>query len=289
MGECHQKRQALGVERLSLFVEVLTRRKLIAAISFIFICISNAHAGPPFQTDDPEPVDFQHYEVYLFGTFDHSGGSTSAQVPALELNYGAAPNLQLHIVVPAAYASSGPNYGIGDIELGAKYRFVQETKTRPQIGVFPFLEIPSGNGHLGLGNGSTWARLPVWLQKSFGPWTSYGGAGYQINHASGMKDSVYGGWLVQRELNKRWTLGTEFFSQSAQAIDARGSTFWDGGGYLNFPSIKGLSLLFMAGHTIAGERHTIGYLGLYYTWREKGGAAPQPQTGGGSMFVSRTH
>ena len=27
-----------------------------------------------------------------------------------------------------------------------------------------------------------------------------------------------------------------------------------------------LSLLFMLGHTITGERHTVGYLGLYYTW-----------------------
>jgi len=26
-----------------------------------------AWAGPPFQTDDPEPVDFRHYEFYVFG------------------------------------------------------------------------------------------------------------------------------------------------------------------------------------------------------------------------------
>lgn len=250
----------------------------------VVIFSSVAYAGPPFQTDDPEPVDFHHYEAYLFGIFDHTSGSTFAQMPALEFNYGAAPNLQLHIIIPAAYATPGTNYGIGDIEFGAKYRFVQETKKRPQIGVFPFLEVPSGNGRLGLGNGSTWARLPVWLQKSFGPWTTYGGAGYQINHAPGMKDSIFGGWLVQRELSKRWTLGTEIYSQSAQAADARETTFWDGGGYLNFPSIKGLSLLFMTGHTIAGESHTIGYLGLYYTWGPKDSGTPQPETGGGSLF-----
>jgi hypothetical protein len=25
-------------------------------------------AGPPFLTDDPEPVPFRHYEAYVFGT-----------------------------------------------------------------------------------------------------------------------------------------------------------------------------------------------------------------------------
>jgi hypothetical protein len=25
-----------------------------------------ARAGPPFQTDDPTPVDFAHYEAYVF-------------------------------------------------------------------------------------------------------------------------------------------------------------------------------------------------------------------------------
>jgi hypothetical protein len=248
----------------------LIRRGLFLLCLCGCILVSQAHAGPPFQTDDPVPVDLRHYEAYLFGTFDHSGGSTSAQLPAFEFNVGAAPNLQLHIVVPIAYVNPDGAYGVGDVELGAKYRFVQETKTRPQIGVFPFLELPTGDSNRGLGNGQTWARLPVWLQKSAGPWTTYGGVGYQINHAPGMKDSVFGGWLVQRDLNKRITLGSEIYSQQAQAVGTRETTYWDGGGYLNFS--KGLSLLFMGGHTIAGDRHTIGYLGLYYTWgpKEKG-------------------
>ncbi len=235
---------------------------------------SAAYAGPPFQTDDPQPVDFHHYEAYLFGTTDHSSGLTFSMVPAFEFNMGAAPNLQLHIIVPLAYLSPDGNYGIGDVELGAKYRFVQETKKRPMIGVFPFLELPTGNSQLGLGNGQVWAKLPLWLQKSFGPWTTYGGAGYQINNAPGAKDSAYAGWLVQRDLNKHVTLGTEIFSQQAQQISSRETTFIDAGGYWNLPK-KGLSILFMGGHTVAGERHTIGYLGLYYTWGPKDTGKPE--------------
>ena len=33
----------------------------------------------------------------------------------------------------------------------------------------------------------------------------------------------------------------------------------------------------MLGHTVAGENHTVGYLGLYYTWgRDQTGPQPPP-------------
>jgi hypothetical protein len=238
-----------------------------------------AAAGPPFQTDDPEPVPLHHYEAYVFSVLDRSDGATFLQAPAFEFNVGAAPNLQLHVVVPMAYESAGGAFGVGDVELGVKYRFVQETRGRPQVGAFPMLELPTGDGARGLGNGRLWARLPVWLQKSVGPWTSFGGVGYEVNHAPGMKDSVFGGWLLQRTLGPRLTLGGEVFSQQSQAVGGRGTTFVDGGGYLD---LKGaLSLLFMLGHTVAGESHTVGYLGLYYTWgHDRTRPVPPPQAAG---------
>jgi hypothetical protein len=226
-----------------------------------------AWAGPPFQTDDPEPVEYHHYEAYAFGTFDHSAASTYSELPAAEFNMGVAPNLQLHIIVPGAYLYPSDAYGIGDVELGAKYRFVQENSKWPQVGAFPLLELPTGNSRRGLGNGQVWARLPLWLQKSYGPWTTYGGAGYQINNAPGMKDSLFAGWLIQRQLNKRITLGAEVYHQESQAAGARQTTFTDAGGYYNFT--QNFSLLFMLGHTVTGETHTVGYLGLYWTWEKK--------------------
>jgi hypothetical protein len=236
-----------------------------------------AFAGPPFQTDDPEPVPFHHYEAYAFGITDRASDGTFSQLPAFEFNYGAAPNLQLHIIVPGAYVTPDDNFGLGDIELGVKYRFVQEGKWRPQIGSFTMLEIPSGNGQKGLGNGQVWARLPVWIQKSFGKWTTYGGVGYQVNHAPGMKDSLFAGWLAQKQLNKKWTLGGEVYHQESQAIGARQTTFTDAGGYYFFTD--NLQLLFMLGHTVTGERHTVGYLGLYYTWgNDKKGGSPDGNT-----------
>jgi hypothetical protein len=217
-------------------------------------------------------VPLNHYEVYLFGTVDRGNGLTDWGIPAAEFNIGAAPNLQLHVVIPGAYVNPGGAFGIGDVEVGAKYRFIQESKNRPEVGIFPMLELPTGNSRMGLGNGQLWARLPLWVQKSYGLWMTYGGVGYQINRAPGMKDSLFTGWLVQRQISKRLALGTEIYHQEAQAINAHQTTFVDSGGYYNFS--EKLSLLFMLGHTVAGERHTGGYLGLYYTWGRHSSASP---------------
>lgn len=249
------------------------RHHLGRVLWLIVVGSTTVFAGPPFQTDDPEPVPWHHYEAYLFGTVDRSRGMSSWILPAMEFNMGAAPNLQLHVVIPGSYVTPQGSYGIGDIELGAKYRFIQETATCPQVGVFPMLEVPTGSSRLGLGNGQVWARLPLWVQKSYGPWTTYGGAGYQINHAPGMKDSLFAGWLVQRQLTKRLILGSEIYHQEAQLLGGRQATFVDPGGYYNVR--ENLSLLFMLGRTVSGERHTVGYLGLYYIWGREQSASSE--------------
>src|SRR6202051_1719659 len=69
----------------------------------VLISVSTASlAGPPFQTDDPEPIDYRNYEFYTFATSDGTGIETDAAGPAIEFNYGALPNVHLHIIVPVA-------------------------------------------------------------------------------------------------------------------------------------------------------------------------------------------
>ncbi len=225
------------------------------------------HAGPPFFTDDPEPVGYRHNEFYLFSTLDRSYGTDTTQGPAIEYNRGVVKDTQFHVVVPlsgVSPANGGDVFGLGDVELGIKYRFVQETTNRPQIGTFPMVEIDTGSAARGLGNGRTWYRLPLWIQKSWGPWTSYGGGGRDFNRAPGMQDSWFGGALIQRDLSSRLTLGGEVFRQNAQVIGGRGYTLANLGGYYNFT--PDFSLLFSGGRSVAGEQHTVAYLGLYWTW-----------------------
>lgn len=245
--------------------------RLLPALLLLATGIARVHAGPPFYTDDPDPVDYRHNEFYVFSTSDRSDGSDAVTGPAIEYNRGIARNMQFHVVLPFSYfapAVGGSAFGFGDIEVGIKYRLLDETRDRPQIGIFPMAELATGSATRGLGNGRTWYRLPLWAQKSWGPWTSCGGGGLDINHAPGMQNSWFGGLLVQRDIGPKLTLGGEVFRQNAQALANRGYTLLNLGGYYNFT--PDFSLLFSAGGSVVGARHGVAYLGLYWTWASRG-------------------
>ncbi|MGA2746006.1 MAG: transporter [Candidatus Sulfotelmatobacter sp.] len=242
-------------------------------------------AGPPFQTDDPAPVDFRHFEFYQFSTVSSTPVETDPTGPAFEFNWGAVPNLQLHIILPfgAALPSNNPiyrpggvgpsAYGLTDTETGAKYRFVQETKRRPQIGMYPMVELPTGSYSRGLGVGKVWYKLPLWIQKSWGEWTAYGGGGYQVVPQQQYRDFLYAGGLLQRNLGKKLTLGSEIFSHQKEGFatpQTQSSTMVDFGGYYYIKN-PGLQLLFAYGHSVIGQTENYAYLGLYQTWGKSSG------------------
>lgn len=227
-----------------------------------------ALAGPPFLTDDPVPIPYRHKEFYVFSTLDKTADGKTIQGPAIEFNYGFAPDFMVHMVIPYTmfYPDAGETgRGLGDIELGVKYRFLRESATTPQVGVFPFVELPTGSAARGTGNGRVWYRIPVWAQKSWGAWTTDFGGGYVVDSAPGTRDYWFGGWLLQRVISNSLTLGGEVFAQQASTVPGAGSTFLTFGGYYGM-HFCGCQLLFDGGRTIAGETHTVAYLGLYWTW-----------------------
>jgi hypothetical protein len=246
----------------------MSKRHWALAFALVFATTPLAWAGSPFLTDDPETVPYHHKEFYIFSTLDEAPDRKTIQAPAFEFNFGVVPDLQLHLEAPytSVYPERGSaEQGIGDTEVGIKYRFVDEVGNRPQVGIFPAAELPTGDADRGLGNGRLWWRLPLWVQKSWGAWTSYGGGGYAVNHAPGMRDYWFGVWLLQRQLNEHLTLGGEVFAQQADVEDGKSSTLLNFGGTYDIRTC-GCSLLFSGGHSVAGEVHTVAYVGLYWTW-----------------------
>jgi hypothetical protein len=207
-------------------------------------------AGPPFITDDPEPVDCGHWEVYGFSMATQVKGDTSGTLTGVEVNYGAAPNLQLHVIAPLAFDASsggGMQIGAGDLELGAKYRFIDPGPDDwwPQVGAFPLVELPISDAQRGLGSGHWREFLPVWIQKDFGAWTTYGGGGYWINPGTGNRNYWFFGWLLQRQLTARLALGGEVFHQTADKIGGKDTSGFNGGGIYDFT--ENYHLLFSVG------------------------------------------
>lgn len=188
------------------------------AVGISLFAASPAWAGPPFVTDDPEPTEYKHSEMYL-AVERESSDSGRVLTPMLEYNYGAMPDLQLSITLPYAYnkpAGQAMENGPGDVVLGAKYRFWQETENRPMASIYPVYVLANGNANKGLGNGATQFFLPVWLQKSWGDWTTYGGGGYWFNNAPGVSGRWYAGWEIQKKVSERTTLGAEITHMSEQ-------------------------------------------------------------------------
>jgi hypothetical protein len=216
----------------------------------LLIVLGSAWAGPPFITDDPEPVDLEHWEVYTFSAGALGSNDASGLGPAMEVNYGAAPNLQLHVIVPLAFdapAGSCTRLGLGDTELGVKYRLVTSGPDDwwPQVGVFPLVEVPTGDAKRGLGAGETQVFLPVWLQKDWGKWTTYGGGGYWINPGSGNRNYWFAGWELQRQVTDKLALGVEVFHQTASMMGRGGSSGFNVGIIYDFTGHE--HLLFSTG------------------------------------------
>ncbi len=77
------------------------------AAALLALSIDRVAAGPPFQTDDPEPVSCQHFEFYTLTTGTAMRGDTQGIAPGFEFNYGVIPNGQVHIVAPFTFDSPG--------------------------------------------------------------------------------------------------------------------------------------------------------------------------------------
>jgi hypothetical protein len=222
-------------------------------------------AGPPFVTDDPEPVELRHWEVYLASQDAFGAGGLTGTAPHVEVNYGAAPGLQLHVIAPLALSAGGgmaAHYGPGDIELGAKYRFLDEERFWVQAGTFPIATLPTGSESRGLGEGSATILLPLWLQKSLGPWTTYGGAGYHLRTANG-EDAWFLGWEVQRRIGAL-ALGAEVYRDTDSARTLAGATGFGLGAVLDFSDLQ--HLLLSLGRQGGGPRAIHAYLAWQLTF-----------------------
>jgi hypothetical protein len=239
---------------------------IAASLSFI-LGTGVLWAGPPFSTDDPETPEYRHWEFYIASQYAKDDEGKSGTAPHFELNYAALPDVMLHTIVPLAW--NKPNdesskYGLGDVELGVKYRFIHESDMIPQVGTFPTLTLPTGDEDRGLGEGRAKLFLPLWFQKSWGPWSSYAGGGYWINPGDNRKNYWFTGWQVQREFSELLAVGAEIFYVTADTEDGGDSSGFNVGAIINLAEAH--HLLFSIGEDIHGSNDLVMYIGYQLTF-----------------------
>ncbi len=240
--------------------------KYISLSAMLFLLLNTeSFAGPPFNTDDPQTVDFRHWEYYISSINTFQPRAWTGTSPHFEVNYGLIPNVQIHLLLPMNYSyiqQAGTNFGYASTEFGFKYRFVQETKNRPQVGVFPIIEIPTIK-NTEFGNGRAQIFIPVWAQKSWGKLTTYGGAGFWINPGTGNKNWIFSGWELQYDFTPAFTFGGELYYHSANTADSRSATGFNLGGSINFT--EKFHLIYSIGHSITNDSFMSSYAGLLWT------------------------
>jgi hypothetical protein len=243
-------------------MKIILKRVLTLFSSLLIIQF--CQAGPPFNTDDPEPVGLKHWEYYLSTMHIIQPGFSSGTLPHFEMNYGIIPNGQFHMELPMNYTftqSKDFKYGYSNTELGFKYRFFQNTDKSFQIGVFPIFEIPTIRNKYFDNNIQIY--LPVWIQKSWKKWTTYGGCGYWINTGNNNKNWLYTGWEVQYDLSEHFTLGGELFYKTASTVTGNSSAGFNLGGLINFSDH--LHLIYSFGHSITKDKSFMSYIGFLVT------------------------
>jgi hypothetical protein len=266
-GKFWDKKLSVTSKTKSRYVgQVWTAALLLAALAE-----TPAFAGPPFVTDDPEPVAYRTWEINYGATFGRSAAGTAGALPGFDINYGAYPGLQLHAQPQLAYAfHEGTHaYGLGDTELGVKYRLTAATDDERawMVAVYPMLELPTGSARRNLGAGARSVYLPVWLQTTRGAWTVFGGGGYRKSAAPDAHNAWAGGLTLLYQASDRLQLGGEVFGSTRDADEARGSVGFNLGGV--YRMAHGLGLLFSVGHGLRNAGATnrgAAYLGIRATY-----------------------
>jgi hypothetical protein len=196
------------------------RFRLAGGCSALLLALISAPAtaGPPYVTDDPEPTETGHWEIYGYTQGTRVGGETLGE-NGLDINYGGAKDLQLTVVVPFEYdADHSTRGGLGDLQLGAKYKFIHQDDKGwlPDVSFFPHVYLPTSTGYFG--DGRTGWFLPLWAEKDIGKWSTFGGGGYTFNPGPGNRNYWLAGWAVTRKLTDKLTLGGEIYHQTPDTI-----------------------------------------------------------------------
>jgi hypothetical protein len=181
-------------------------------------------AGPPYLSDDPEPTDYQHFEIYAFSNGMATQNGTNGEA-GIDFNYGGAPNLQLTATVPEAYnfsSSGAAEGGPGNVELAAKYRFLTQQNFGLDVAVFPRVFLPSASSIVGDQHASF--LLPLWMEKDWGQWSAFGGGGCEINRGGDSQDFCLMGVVVTRQVAANLQVGLELFHQTPDTIGGEATT-----------------------------------------------------------------
>jgi len=149
------------------------RFRAFLLVASAFGCGQAFAGSPPLITDDPETPGYGGWEINITNSLEHTRGGTEMENPLFDLNYGLTSDRD-QLKVEFAVLSNDPEdedaeWGISDLLVGYKYRFIDEDETCTgwAVSFYPQVASPTGDETRDLGSGQTELEFPFEFQKSF--------------------------------------------------------------------------------------------------------------------------
>ena len=128
--------------------------------------------GPPMITDDPGTPGDRRWEINLALAFEHRGGETAFDAPAIDLNYGVGERIQLTLQTAPVLLKRrdrGVIGGLGSTEAALKWRFLDDEHDGVSMSVFPrvIFNLTPSSVRRGLAEDGVRVQFPAQVAKKF--------------------------------------------------------------------------------------------------------------------------
>ncbi len=227
-----------------------------------------AQGGPPYYTNDPGTPGNHNWEINLgYMPFLYTNQSVS-HVPDVDINYGLGDRVQLtfeNAWLRVVNPSSAPKYGLGQDQLGLKWRFYDDEKSGFAVSIFPQLSLNNPNNSVarGITPRSASLILPMEFSKKLGPINLNWEVGYNYVHTGAS------GWLagvvVGHDVTENLEIDAEFYALGAFNPSSGQQTIEGGLRYKIHPPFI---LLLMAGRSVQPSSNQqpffVGYFGMQF-------------------------
>lgn len=175
-------------------------------------------------TDDPGTVAPKSVEIEISGEYAKSaeGGETALSLTATT---GILSSLDFGLTIPYTITDpdvGGGESGIGDLEAGLKFRFLEGAGARPALAVTAGATIPTGNEEKGFGSGTVDLSAALVAGFAFEPVSIYLNVGYgRLNNAdtdAGDRADIFSASaVVEWAVTEPLALNAEFLYESPGA------------------------------------------------------------------------
>lgn len=245
----------------------------VAATILWSLSASTVFAGNPLQTNDPETPGPNGWEINLSHNMRFTRPAFGHALPLINVNYGWLENDQWKISIPVLETDphpGEPHWGIGDIQLGWKYRFLEETEHGFQASIYPQPLLPTGNAGLGLGNG----RLELFFPVEVGKYCCddklflYGEAGHNFVFDGSGQHSWFFGAAAEYQATEKTEFVSEIVYITFPNQNGTDDFFFNAG--VNVQLAKHIVLQTAFGRSLFDEETGVpffnSYIGLHITW-----------------------